>query len=121
MADQTQNEKILRIELEILRAICSGSAIRKEDREESRSLLLELLRKLQDYRWHGDEHRVVYGALVAVKHSSGETVAEQLPAQATRMGFPDVDWNLYLRSTGAHFTGIEDLIRALKVESAAKI
>lgn len=121
MADQTQNEKILRIELEILRAICSGAALRKEDREESRSQLLELLRELQDYRWRGDEHRVVYGALVALKPSSGETVAEQLPAQATRMGFPDVDWNLYLRPSGAHLTGIEDLIRALKAESAAKI
>ncbi len=121
MADQAQLEKILRLELEVLRATWSGTTNLREDREKARSRLNEMQRELQDYRWRGDEHRVVYAALVALRPSSGESIVEQLPAQATRMGFPDVDWNLYLQPTGAHPTGIEDLIRALKVESAAKI
>jgi hypothetical protein len=120
MADEAQLEKILRLEIEVLRAICSENANGKEDREKSRSQLLELLRELQDYCWRGDEHRVVYGALMAVKRSSGETIAEQLPAQATRMGFPDVDWELYLQPSGAHQTEFENMIRALKVGSPAK-
>jgi hypothetical protein len=48
-----------------------------------------------------------------------QSVAEQLPAQATRMGFPDVDWKLYLQRTEAPQPDITDLIRALK--SAARL
>ena len=121
MPNKAQNEKILRIEHQVLRAICSESENWKEDREEARTQLHEAVRKLQGYRWRGDEHRVVYGALVALKPCSGESIAEQLPAQATRMGFPDVDWNLYLRQGRVHQTEIEDMIRALRAESPAQI
>jgi hypothetical protein len=118
MARQSQIDQILRLEREVLLALCSGMANREECPEQERGRLHEILRELQAYRWRGDEHRVVYAALVALKPSSGETVAEQLPAQATRMGFPDVDWNLYLRRSEWFRGNIQDLIRALIVAAA---
>jgi hypothetical protein len=118
MADHAQDERLLRLELEVLRWICSETGI--DNRENIPSRLQTVLGELKDYRWRGDEHRVIYGALTTLRPSSGETIAGQLPAQATRMGFPDVDWNLYLQPSGAHESDIEEMIRTLKAGSPAK-
>jgi hypothetical protein len=69
---------------------------------------------LNGYRWRAEEHGVVYEVLARIQPSSGESIAEQLPAQATRMGFPDVDWDLYLRSREVIQPDISELIDALK-------
>jgi len=118
MANQSQIDQTLHLERAVLSALCCGTASQEKGREQAhgaaRGALSEALGELKDYRWRGDEHRVVFGALAALKPSRGESVAEQLPGQATRMGFPDVDWKLYLRSSATPQTDIADLVRALK-------
>lgn len=127
MTDQLNIEPILHIERAVLRALCCGTASQAEGGEPTQaaasSALSEALRELGDYRWRGDEHRVVYSALAALKPSRGESVAEQLPAQATRMGFPDVDWKLYLESSATSQIEIRGLVRALKssIDDATQI
>lgn len=77
----------IEIEREILRALC-GAAVGFEDWQRA-------VGRLARHKWRDPEHAVVYGTLRALKTSDGQERREQLPAQATRMGFPDVDWQLY--------------------------
>ena len=98
------------LERDILRAICCGSKL-------SGSALEDALRDLEDYRWQIAEHRIVYAAVAALQQSHGESLVEQLPAQATRMGFPDVDWELYLKACEDARTDVPAMIRALKAEA----
>jgi hypothetical protein len=51
--------------------------------------------ELHSYRWRNAEHRIVFEALAKVPPCDADTLRELLPAQATRMGFPDVDWQQY--------------------------
>ena len=53
------------------------------------------VRKLENYEWQGAENRVVYEALREVRESGPLSLRDQLPAHATRLGFPDVDWRNY--------------------------
>ena len=47
------------------------------------------------YRWQCDEHQVVFDSIEQVRLTNPEPLREQLPAHATRLGFPDVSWELY--------------------------
>jgi hypothetical protein len=56
----------------------------------------QVRQKLAAYAWSDADNRVVFESLTRL--ASGLTPAElreQLPAQATRMGFPDVNWENY--------------------------
>lgn len=55
-----------------------------------------LLAELAGYRWKDQEHRVVYECLRILGASRTKPSREQLAAQATRLGHPDVDWPTYL-------------------------
>jgi hypothetical protein len=55
-------------------------------------------RILSAHTWQDPEHRVVYDALASLRRRDPHATLEQLPAEATRMGFPDVDWQPYLSS-----------------------
>lgn len=79
------------------------------------------MRDLTDYSWRGAEHRIVYETLARLRASGGESIAEQLPAQATRMGFPDVDWDLYLQSSETARPDISNIIRALKAAASKEL
>jgi hypothetical protein len=68
---------------------------------------------LQGYSWRYYEHRVVFGALERVSTRGSLSLREQLPAQAVRMGFPDVDWELYFDCVGAP-RDLEKLVRELR-------
>ena len=76
------------IEREILRALCSNAV--------SSADCPKAMARLARRSWKEPEHKVVYGALQALRTSDAQARRDQLPAQATRMGFPDVDWQLYL-------------------------
>ncbi len=109
MTQEVSLNRILELERSILRAVCCGSGFEPDVRDDAIS-------SLRGYAWRDAEHRVVYAALVRVQQSSGASAAEQLPAQATRMGFPDVDWKLYLhpRLTEGAEPDIQAMIRELK-------
>jgi hypothetical protein len=114
MANESSLNQTLDLERSALRALCCGVS-------ENRDALPAAMRDLSDYSWRGAEHRIVYETLARLRVSGGESVAGQLPAQATRMGFPDVDWNLYLQPAEAAQPDISEIIRALKVAAAKEL
>ena len=76
------------LETQILRALCAGQ-ISAAERESA-------MARLANRAWTNPEHKVVYDALASLRTSDAAQRREQLPAQATRMGFPDVEWENYL-------------------------
>jgi hypothetical protein len=76
----------------------------------------EIQGKLRDYVWRGADHAVVYEAIVRARKCDPKRWREELPAQTTRMGFPDVDWNVLYESTSpiTGETQLHRLIRELK-------
>ena len=107
MADDNSLPRILDLERKILRAICREPGTNREVRDAA-------IKDLRAYRWRGAENRIVYDTVTKTLKSSDVSAAEQLPAQATRMGFPDVSWELYLRTGELAETDIPGLLRKLK-------
>jgi len=99
--------QILNLEREILRALCNS-----QDPATARNAIL---RSLAHHAWHDPEHRIVYEALSRMRTRGPAALREELPATATRMGFPDVDWHLYFAvdAIPGH-PKIEALVDALK-------
>ena len=98
------------LEITVLRAFISRAA-------ESTSLggeaeLGKLIGELVGYVWSDEEHRVVYECVRAARGRRGVRFREEMAAEATRMGHPDVDWDLYFKSLGSG-TNLRELIRAL--------
>lgn len=55
----------------------------------------KITRMLREYAWRDVERGIVYAAIERLGSRDPQTLREQLPAQATRMGFPDIDWQIY--------------------------
>ena len=103
--------KILGLEREILRALCASPHVT--------TARGGLLRALVSHDWRDPEHRVVYEALLRAPARSTEGLRSELPATATRMGFPDVDWAEYFKpSEASRAAELKSCIRALAVASA---
>lgn len=56
-----------------------------------------LLGRLAGYAWVEQEHRVVYECLRLAHGRRVVPLREEMASEATRMGHPDVDWDLYFR------------------------
>ena len=98
--------RISEIEREILRALCRcAEASATPERQ---------LRELENYRWHQPEHGVVYESLKGVARRNREPLREKLPAEATRMGFPDVDWASYFEAPDSPAADLPELLCELK-------
>jgi hypothetical protein len=84
---RTNAPRILALEVEILRSLCANndSAVPRD----------ALLRSLAHHAWQDPEHRIVFEALMRLGTRASARLREELPAAATRMGFPDVDWKRY--------------------------
>jgi len=80
---------ISRAERLVLRALATGRVERGE--------WFEIDRKLAGYLWREPDHAVIYQAIVRARSRDPEHWREQLAAQTTRMGFPDLDWESFLR------------------------
>lgn len=93
------------IERKVLRALCG---IRIDFADWNR-----LADRLISYPWRSPEHKVVYDALRAIKRNAADTRRDELPAQATRMGFPDVDWTEYFVVELSDSADIDRLIGGL--------
>jgi hypothetical protein len=94
------------LERQILRVLCGGAIT---------AVVWEALAgQISDHLWQEPEHRVVYEALRQIRSRDPQTLRDQIPAQATRMGFPDVEWAAYLSSQPDIETNPKQLIARLK-------
>jgi len=102
------NGPIIDLERKILRALCA--------RANSRSSWAAIQRKLAGYVWMEPDHAVVYGALQRIRSRDPKTLRDQLPAEVTRMGFPDLDWDICFASeeTSEAKGRLDELIVQLK-------
>lgn len=72
------------IEIQVLRILCLGTH-QGSVREIARSLL-------RSYPWRNALHQALWNALRAIPSENPEILRQLLPAQMTRLGFPDVEW-----------------------------
>jgi hypothetical protein len=117
----------LDLETRILRALCSGvdpvaahfsapSATNPSPSANAPTTATAkraaILAQLRTHRWQDPEHRVVFEALTLLPGREAAELREQLPAQATRMGFPDVNWEEYF-AVATDDSAIESLVAEL--------
>ena len=107
----------LDLERRVLRHLCRARP--------TRAARTRIARALREYTWRDVEHGIVYAAIARLGSRDPKTLREQLPAQATRMGFPDIDWRIYFdpaqaRTTAADFAEIAALIGKLPMSRSAK-
>jgi len=104
-------DQIFGLEREILRALCASPHLTGDRRT--------LLRPLASHVWRDPEHRVVYEALLRTLTRDPGALRSELPATATRMGFPDVEWSEYFeRCDISQIAEVQSRIRALAAASA---
>lgn len=106
MPSADSSKATIATERKILRALC-GSRITPEDWH-------RFADRLTGYRWESPEHKVVYDALRAIKSNDADTRRNELPAQATRMGFPDVEWAEYFVVEQTASAEVDQLIGSLR-------
>ena len=108
MARTEHSARVSEIERQILRALISTQI------ESSDWTAIE--RELGAYAWREPDHTVVYKAIVRARSRDQKNWRKELPAQATRMGFPDLDWQELLGPTlpGVPKPQPQQLIRQLK-------
>ncbi len=78
------------------------------------------MRDLSNHVWQDAEHRVVFEAIQRLSSSDPQLLREQLPAQTTRMGFPDVSWENYFVPAGKTDGDFDALVRDLLAASKIK-
>jgi len=105
------------LELRLLRQLCHAKL--------TRAAWARIQRDLDAYAWQDVEHGLVYAAIRRLGVTGPQLLREQLPAEATRMGFPDIEWQTYFDSgqtqaTTSDFAGIAALIGKLPISRAAK-
>jgi hypothetical protein len=103
--------RVADLERGVLRELCHATL--------TRTNWQNILRELRGYVWQDVEHGLVYAAIRPLRSLNPNALREQLPAQTTRMGFPDIDWKTYFTHEGendpAHSAGqIIRLIRMLR-------
>jgi hypothetical protein len=83
----TKDETQIALELQLLKNLC-GSGLNSLSSEERKTL--------SHHSWAAPDHRIVFEALARLANISPAALPHQLPAEATRMGFPDVTWGEFL-------------------------
>jgi hypothetical protein len=98
----------LDLERRVLRELCRATL--------TRAAWAEIARALREYTWRDLEHGLVYAAIERLASRDPKALPEQLPAQATRMGFPDIDWQTYFPATEKRLAGpsADHLMRQVK-------
>jgi hypothetical protein len=113
---------VLNLDLEsrILRALCTDPSPSTDNPAAAfTAKRAAILAKLRSHRWQDPEHRVVFEALTLLPGRQAKELREQLPAQATRMGFPDVNWDRYFVASNDN-AAIETLVAELLAASRAE-
>ena len=112
MPKNRSSERINDLERRILQALC-GFEITPQNWD-------RLAGSLSDYSWREADHHMVYNALRGIRSHDATTRRDELPAQATRMGFPDVDWSLYFASEEISDRETEELIGRLREKTTGR-
>lgn len=78
----------------------------------------QFIGELSAYSWRDPEHATVFEAIRALAPRAAAVASwrEELPAQATRMGFPDVEWSEYFgdfRAADESAPSLDELISRL--------
>jgi hypothetical protein len=112
MSQQTPAKRVLDLERDTLCALCirASANARRET----------VMRELSNHVWQDAEHRVVFEAIQRLSSSDPKLLQEQLPAQATRMGFPDVDWENYFKPADEAESDFDALVHELLAAPKAK-
>ena len=105
MPQQNPSKRILELERETLRALCIRASANARHQD--------TMRDLSNHVWQDAEHRVVFEAIQRLSSSDPKLLREQLPAQTTRMGFPDVNWENYFLPAGQAEDDFDALVRDL--------
>jgi hypothetical protein len=74
------------------RVAAERAVLRHLCRNGIRSIPREGLAELSRYSWASADHRILFEALVRLGNIPTVSLRERLGAEATRMGFPDIDW-----------------------------
>jgi hypothetical protein len=105
MSQQNPVNRVLELERDTLCALCiPGSANARRE---------TVMRELSSHVWQDAEHRVVFEAIQRLSSSDPKLLREQLPAQTTRMGFPDVNWENYFMPAEEAEEDFDALVREL--------
>jgi hypothetical protein len=105
MQEQSQTQQVFELERETLCALCVRASLNAQHPT--------AMRELSNHIWQDAEHRVVFEAIQRLSSSDPKLLREQLPAQTTRMGFPDVSWENYFSPAPEHKKDFEALVREL--------
>jgi hypothetical protein len=105
MPKQSKAQQLFELERETLCALCIRASLNAQHPT--------AMRELSNHIWQDAEHRVVFEAIQRLSSSDPKLLREQLPAQTTRMGFPDVSWESYFSPAPQHKKDFEALVREL--------
>ena len=103
MAKQSRDAK--EIERRVLGALCAAPL--------SLDDCSEALRSLVNYNWIVPDHRVIYEALRRSRQRSTSALREQMTAEITRLGFPDIQVEPFFAPCSLTRTEIMGLANAL--------
>jgi glycosyltransferase involved in cell wall biosynthesis len=100
------------VERELLRTLCTGRIAAR--------VRQKIANDLAHYAWRDGENRIVFEALTRLRGHELENIRGALPAVATRMGFPDVNWDAYFLGDRDAPTDPAALARALLAAAQSK-
>ena len=110
MPESTSRQRAISLEQQILRRLCASGVGRYQ-------AAADALRELESYRWRDSDHHVIANALSRLSAKSHPWTREELAAEATRLGFPDVSWNDYFEPASCDEPGanrpLAELVREL--------
>lgn len=100
-----EQNAVIALERRILRTICASGP--------RRETLDTAMREIASHEWRAPEHQIVWEAFMRIPRADVASLRELLPAEATRMGFPDVNWELYFAYDCASPEELDTLVRRL--------
>ena len=104
--------EIQKLERGLLRGLCSLANVGEA---------LPYCRQLSHYEWLDPEHRIVFDAIRQLRVAGVEPWHTELRAVATRMGFPEVEWDHYFGAKTAIPGDLQKWIAELRTTRARDI
>jgi len=92
------------LEREVLRRLCA--------RETTAAERADAVKRLEGYAWRSEDCGVVFDAMAKCARFDAEGLRAELPALATRKGFPEIEWAEYFAEEDQD-AGREKNLRAL--------
>jgi hypothetical protein len=112
--DVSANQPLIAAERALLQRLCETGVA---------SVTPDALNLPTRHSWAVPDHHTIFEALIRLSSVRSGTLRDRLPAEATRMGFPDVAWDKFFTSPEMPFDSrratnklIDDLLAASKHE-----